>query len=97
MYGGAASGIGYGYGSRSVPVPIPASSQVMVASGAPYMSRPMISSQMPITTIPSTNVYVPTYGQASVINAPYAPSVVQPMAANIVAPVQPYGINPVIR
>ena len=59
----------------------------------------MVSSQLPpppplpITTVPSTNVYVPTYGQSSVMNAPYAASIVQPVAGNIVAPVQPYGVS----
>lgn len=69
---GAASGVGYGYGSRSVPIPVGAKSQVMVASnmGPTATISPVISSQIPITNVPSTNVYVPTYGQNSVMNVP---------------------------
>ena len=86
---------GAGYGSRSVPVPVPATSQIMVASNMPPTMVPaaLSSNQIPITTVPSTNVYVPTYGQASVINAPYAAEMGQPGTGNIVAPVQPYGIS----
>lgn len=91
---GAASGVGYGYGSRSVPIPVPGTSQVLVASHLPPpIPVPVMSNQIPITSVPSTNVYVPTYGQASVVDSPYVPHVVQPVAASIVAPVQPYGIN----
>lgn len=92
---GTTSGVGYGYGSRSVPIPVPATSQVMVASYMPPAATisPIAASQIPITTVPSTSVYVPTYGQNSVINPPYVPNVVQPVAGNIVAPVQPYGIS----
>ena len=88
---GAASGIGYGYGSRSVPIPV--TSQVMVAS---QMPTPIVSSQFPITTVPQTNMYVPTYGQTSVINSPYVPNVIQPATGNIVAPMQPYGTTSIM-
>lgn len=88
-----ASGVGYGHGSRSVPIPVPASSQVLVASHQVAMVSSQMPAAIPITTVPSTNVYVPSYGQASVMNPPYAASIVQPVAGNIVAPVQPYGIS----
>ena len=84
---------GAGYGSRSVPVPVgvPATSQVFMVNN----SVAMVSSQLPpppipISNVPSTNVYVPSYGQNSIMNAPYQASVVDPV---VVAPVQPYGIS----
>ena len=92
---GAMAGAGYGVGSRAVPVPVTATSQVMVASYMPPAASVVGVNQLPITTVPSRNVYVPSYGQSSVINAPYVPSVVQPISGNIVAPVQPYGVSSV--
>lgn len=94
---GSASGIGYGYGSRSVPVPVPytATSQMMVAS---YAQPPIIPTTVPITTLPATNIAVPTYGQTSIYNAPFAGSV-QPLNGTVVSPIQPYGVgvNSIIR
>lgn len=89
---GGASGVGYGYGSRSVPVPLPMNSQMLVASQAPVA---LVSPQVPITTVPLANAPIPTYGQTSVINAPYTPPIVQPGFGTIGAPVQPYGISSV--
>lgn len=63
----------------------------------PVGPTPFVSTPYPIATVPQTNVYVPTYGQTSVINSPYVPGVVQPITGSIVAPVQPYGPTSIIR
>ena len=94
---GAASGVGYGYGSRSVPVPVPytATSQMMVASYAP---QPIAPSPVPFGALPATNIGIPTYGQTSIYNAPFA-GPVQPLSGTVVSPIQPYGIgvNSIVR
>lgn len=89
---GLGSGVGYGYGSGAVPIPVTATSQVMIASHLPPTASlsPISIAPPPITTLPARNAFMPTYGQNSVMNVP---SVVQPMAGNIVAPVQPYGLS----